>query len=314
MSLDGIIRLTGKNKDYRTGSARDLWWHELQKWGGKHVSEWAAAMSAQPPSKPAAGQYKDVGEPPSGWLSFFKREQLVTVDNGSQEGWTNEELASAVNAYVDILSRTSAGEKVVKARYYKDLADRFDRSAKAFEYRMQNISCVLADMGLDWIIGLPPAKNVGTNISRRIANIIRANKYFDDQVRAPSSSLVFLRKRALEIRARGPIQKPVGNKHPKRTRSTSELIERDPSVVAWVLDSADGACECCGDDAPFVRASDGTPYLEVHHVRTLAEGGSDTPENAVAVCPNCHRELHHGIRNQRLLNNLYERNERLIRE
>ena len=44
--------------------------------------------------------------------------------------------------------------------------------------------------------------------------------------------------------------------------------------------------------APFLRA-DGSPYIEVHDVRTLAENGPDTIDNAVALCPTCHRLLHH---------------------
>ncbi|MHC1750389.1 MAG: HNH endonuclease [Cellulosilyticaceae bacterium] len=55
-------------------------------------------------------------------------------------------------------------------------------------------------------------------------------------------------------------------------------------------------CERCGATAPFIRASDGTPYLEVHHKIRLADGGEDTVENAMTVCPNCHRELHLGIK------------------
>jgi predicted HNH restriction endonuclease len=39
---------------------------------------------------------------------------------------------------------------------------------------------------------------------------------------------------------------------------------------------------------------DNTPYLEVHHVMPLGEGGDDTLENAAALCPLCHRELHFG--------------------
>jgi 5-methylcytosine-specific restriction endonuclease McrA len=31
-----------------------------------------------------------------------------------------------------------------------------------------------------------------------------------------------------------------------------------------------------------------------HHVKQLAHGGEDTVENAIAVCPNCHRKAHHG--------------------
>ena len=42
---------------------------------------------------------------------------------------------------------------------------------------------------------------------------------------------------------------------------------------------------------PFLKIN-GARYLEVHHLKRLADGGSDTIENAVAVCPNCHRELH----------------------
>ena len=45
--------------------------------------------------------------------------------------------------------------------------------------------------------------------------------------------------------------------------------------------------------APFNKPT-GEPFLEVHHVIGLAEGGPDIVENAVALCPNCHREAHHG--------------------
>jgi 5-methylcytosine-specific restriction protein A len=61
-----------------------------------------------------------------------------------------------------------------------------------------------------------------------------------------------------------------------------------------VLERASGICEQCNEDAPFKRKKDGTPYLEVHHRIPLSEGGFDTVGNAIAVCPNCHRELHYG--------------------
>lgn len=69
---------------------------------------------------------------------------------------------------------------------------------------------------------------------------------------------------------------------------------RNPDVVAEVLVRADGTCERCGNSAPFLRAKDGTPYLEVHHKEKLANGGDDTVENAIALCPNCHRREHFG--------------------
>ena len=73
-------------------------------------------------------------------------------------------------------------------------------------------------------------------------------------------------------------------------------FRRNPDVVAEVLERAAGHCECCKKRAPFPRASDGTPYLEVHHKQTLADDGYDEVENAIALCPNCHRREHHGVR------------------
>uniref|UniRef100_UPI003D06D395 HNH endonuclease n=1 Tax=Alcaligenes faecalis TaxID=511 RepID=UPI003D06D395 len=64
--------------------------------------------------------------------------------------------------------------------------------------------------------------------------------------------------------------------------------------MAEVLERASGSCEACKEPAPFKRKSDGTPYLEVHHRIQLAHGGEDTVENAIALCPNCHRKAHFG--------------------
>ncbi len=71
----------------------------------------------------------------------------------------------------------------------------------------------------------------------------------------------------------------------------AERAVRDPRVVHAVLVRANSRCESCGDEAPFVR-DNGTPFLEVHHVVYLSDGGSDRQENALACCPNCHRAFH----------------------
>ena len=47
----------------------------------------------------------------------------------------------------------------------------------------------------------------------------------------------------------------------------------------------------CSKEAPFYD-KDSKPYLEEHHVNRLADGGSDTMDNVVALCPNCHRKIH----------------------
>lgn len=62
------------------------------------------------------------------------------------------------------------------------------------------------------------------------------------------------------------------------------------AVRKHVVERAQGRCQLCGCEAPF-KDSDGRPYLEVHFVIPFREGGSDSPDNLVALCPNCHRKI-----------------------
>jgi len=83
-------------------------------------------------------------------------------------------------------------------------------------------------------------------------------------------------------------------KKPASVKVTSVAFLRNSDVIVEVLERAGGKCEGCLQDAPFLRAKDNTPYLEVHHKKPLSEGGEDTVDNALALCPNCHRKMHHG--------------------
>lgn len=81
---------------------------------------------------------------------------------------------------------------------------------------------------------------------------------------------------------------------PKKITINSEQYIRDPKVVEETLKRSNGICEKCYHDAPFKRRSDGIPYLEVHHLKPLSAGGLDNLENTIALCPNCHKEMHYG--------------------
>ncbi len=83
-------------------------------------------------------------------------------------------------------------------------------------------------------------------------------------------------------------------KIPKKIKVSRIEFYRNPDVVVEVLERAGKYCEQCKFEAPFTRAKDGTPYLEVHHKKQLAHGGEDTVKNAIALCPNCHRKQHYG--------------------
>lgn len=86
-------------------------------------------------------------------------------------------------------------------------------------------------------------------------------------------------------------------KIPGKIQVVSTKYERNPDVIVAVLRRANGICEHGGKEAPFLRASDNTPYLETPHRTPLSLGGYDSIENAIALCPNCHRKQHHGYTN-----------------
>lgn len=102
-------------------------------------------------------------------------------------------------------------------------------------------------------------------------------------------------ERRVESLLQFPLERPIGQPQPRRIAAATPhaTYERRADVKAWVLREARGRCELCRCDAPFKNVND-EGYLELHHVHQLAEGGPDIVENAVALCPNCHRRLHHG--------------------
>jgi 5-methylcytosine-specific restriction enzyme A len=78
----------------------------------------------------------------------------------------------------------------------------------------------------------------------------------------------------------------------ERRDVSSQVFVRSYEVRRLVLLRAQGKCEYCTQRG-FVM-DDGRVFLETHHVIPLSEGGSDTKDNVVAICPNHHREAHHG--------------------
>ncbi len=88
----------------------------------------------------------------------------------------------------------------------------------------------------------------------------------------------------------------VSNEKPIRSAVTVNRFNRNPDVVAERLYLANGKCEKCKKPAPFKRLLDGTPFLEVHHQKPLSKEGLDIVENTVALCPNCHAQVHDEMR------------------
>lgn len=209
----------------------------------------------------------------------------IRLKDGSP--WSDAEMEDSVYEYVRMINLSRSGEKFNKAQIYRELSNRHKRGAKSYEFRMQNISYVFELMGRAWVPGLKPKRNITPQQVELIESII-----------ASIESKPFEGKASFEAKVRESTKKPnqrkpKGDSKPKTSTTTTTSYSRSPEVKAWVLNRADGKCEYCNGIAPF-DTEEGKPFLEVHHIVPLVDGGADTVENCAGICPNCHRMLHFG--------------------
>jgi 5-methylcytosine-specific restriction endonuclease McrA len=134
----------------------------------------------------------------------------------------------------------------------------------------------------------------------------------------PAVSKLLLPSSALDeevarLRKIGITLPPIGQNKPRKRSVTTEQFYRDPEVKTWVLQTSKGYCDYCEEKAPF-QDDHNLPFLEVHHVIPLGEGGPDTISNAVALCPNCHRAMHHAKERRKYVAELYQRYPRLKKQ
>ncbi len=97
--------------------------------------------------------------------------------------------------------------------------------------------------------------------------------------------------------------------NPRRETSkatTGSNYQRAKPITNFVKARADGICEACGEAAPF-QNKDGEPYLESHHVDELGKGGKDHPAKVVALCPTCHKRVHHWDKKEQFNQQLREK-------
>ncbi|MGY2165313.1 HNH endonuclease [Pseudomonas tolaasii] len=233
----------------------------------------------------------------------------------SNTGWSDQELEASVDGYLKMLKLESLGQPLNKKAEHELLRESAlgARSLASVDYRMRNISAVFETLNHTPIAGYTAANNVGSGILSRIRRMLEQRGIVEYQDNAPTSDEALLERRAAKLQSKPIKTKPGGITTPQQVSTTSTSYVRDPEVRAWVRQQAAGICEGCGLHAPF-NLDNGQPFLEVHHVKHLAQKGSDRTSNAVALCPNCHQRCHRSSDREAFTAALYSKIERLIRE
>ncbi|MFJ2483410.1 HNH endonuclease [Pseudomonas sp. NPDC087598] len=232
----------------------------------------------------------------------------------SNSDWSDVEIQAAVDAYLRMWSCEQKEQAYNKAHENRVLREGVlaDRTKSSIEFRMQNISSVMVELGREPIKGYKPAKNVGANVARSIRTALDASGVVTPEDFDPTADEEKLEQRAVKFERQPFLYIPKGIKNPVWTESTRRVYFRDPELRGWVRQQANGKCEGCGKAAPFKK--DGEPFLEVHHVKHMSQEGSDQPSNVVALCPNCHQRCHHSDDREDFTTWLYDNVGRLEKE
>src|SRR5713101_1028440 len=73
--------------------------------------------------------------------------------------WQNDELDAIVADYFAMLEADLSGRPYVKSRHSAALMARIGRTHRSVEFKHQNISAVLDELGMPWIPGYKPKRN-----------------------------------------------------------------------------------------------------------------------------------------------------------
>ena len=109
-----------------------------------------------------------------------------------------------------------------------------------------------------------------------------------------------------------------GPQNPDEPNKTSAgyVYPRKRWVARKALEIAGYKCELDETHKTFINKID-KPYVEPHHLIPMCcqkdfEKGLDVAENVVALCSNCHNEIHYGKNAKKLIEKLYEKRKKLL--
>jgi len=107
------------------------------------------------------------------------REQsgLSPGDAAAGTDWTAAEVAATVDDYLDMLAAEAVGQRYSKTEHRRALRQRLsaNRTESAIEYKHQNISAVMIELGLPYVQGYKPMANRQDALADEIERRVRAD-------------------------------------------------------------------------------------------------------------------------------------------
>src|ERR1700689_2222228 len=89
--------------------------------------------------------------------------------------WQEDELDAIVTDYFAMLAADLSGQPYVKSRLSAALMAQIGRTHRSVEFKHQNISAVLDELGMPWIPGYKPKRNYQNAIFDAIDRYLTAH-------------------------------------------------------------------------------------------------------------------------------------------
>lgn len=91
--------------------------------------------------------------------------------------WSDEELDAIVSDYFAMLTAELSGQSYVKSHHSAALMAEIGRTHRSVEFKHQNISAVMEELGLPWIQGYKPKRNYQNAIFDAIDRCLSARQF-----------------------------------------------------------------------------------------------------------------------------------------
>ena len=109
-------------------------------------------------------------------------------------------------------------------------------------------------------------------------------------------------------------------KKPEQEENSSSSWKRSTILRSQVINMSNYKCEINPNHISFIAQATKMPYMEGHHVIPMRlqkqfENSLDVYANIVCLCPLCHRKIHYGLNEERIImvQNIYaKRADRLV--
>lgn len=127
--------------------------------------------------------------------------------------WSPLEVDQCVDSYFAHLLLDLSGQQFNKASLYRKLSEDTGRTPSSIEFKFQNISAVLSELGREWITGLAPMANYQRLLAEKI-EVRLTNTALESQIAASTTisnalqDLASLYIEAPPERATKPVQLP----------------------------------------------------------------------------------------------------------